>query len=67
MSFTIQFSIKARTELAEAATWYEERQYGLGQRFEDEVFKKIDLIEANPLHYQKRKKFREALVDAFPY
>jgi len=67
MSFIIKFSDKALSELAEASAWYDETQIGLGERFEYDIFKKIDLIKNNPLHYQKRKRFHEAPADAFPY
>jgi len=67
MHFEIELSIKAGEELAEASAWYDEQKFGLGEDFETEVFKKLDLISKNPFHYQTKKKLREALVDRFPY
>jgi plasmid stabilization system protein ParE len=39
----------------------------LGDRFEEDVFSKISLIAANPLHYPSKKKAREAVTDNFPF
>jgi plasmid stabilization system protein ParE len=67
MSYTTDFFLKARRELIEASKWYDEKQPGLGEQFEQEVFKKIDQIQLNPLQYQLKKRFREARTDVFPY
>ena len=67
MNYTVDLSPKARHELFEAWEWYEEQQIGLGERFEQEFFKKADLIQSNPLHYPARGKYREAQTDVFPY
>jgi plasmid stabilization system protein ParE len=67
MSYIVGFFLKANSELAEAVKWYDEKQPGLGEEFEQEVFRKIDLILSNPLHYPQKRKFREAKIDVFPY
>jgi len=67
MTYTVDLLFKARHEIFEGWKWYEEQQAGLGDHFEDEVFKKIALIEANPLHYPLKKKMREVNTDKFPY
>lgn len=58
---------KAQKEILDAWEWYEDQQPGLGDRFKEEVRKKIENILSNPLHYPLRKKYREALIDVFPY
>jgi hypothetical protein len=50
-----------------AGVWYEEQVTGLGDRFENEVFRKIDLIAENPLHYPIKKGLREVKTDTFPF
>lgn len=56
MSFNSKFLPKARLELLEAWIWYEDRQPGLGDRFKEEIFKAIVLVEQNPERYAVRKK-----------
>ena len=67
MTYTIELLPKARLELRKAYDWYEERQAGLGAKFVNQVFEKLDFVQANPLHYQIKNKYREALTDVFPY
>ncbi|HZY37012.1 MAG TPA: type II toxin-antitoxin system RelE/ParE family toxin [Mucilaginibacter sp.] len=67
MTYTVDLLFKARQEIFESWGWYEEHEVGLGDRFEDEVFKKIELIAANPLHYPQKKGTREANTDIFPF
>jgi len=58
---------KAQIEVLDAWEWYEDRQPGLGDRFKDDVAKKIDAIVDNPLHYALKGKYHEAKTDVFPY
>jgi mRNA-degrading endonuclease RelE of RelBE toxin-antitoxin system len=67
MSFTVDLLVKARQDLHKAREWYEEKQPGLGGRFAKEVFRKIDIVKANPLHYPQKNGFREAGVKTFPF
>jgi len=67
MSYKVDLLFKARQEIFEGWKWYEEQQTGLGDRFEDEVFRKIALIAASPLHYPLKKKAREVVTDVFPF
>lgn len=67
MNYNVDLLFKARQEIFDGWKWYEEEQPGLGDRFEDEVFRKIDLIAANPLHYPLKKGTREVVTDKFPY
>ena len=67
--YNLQILRKAREDMQKSATWYDEKQSGLGDRFLQEVVKTLRLIEANPLHYEKKfsKSFRFALVHVFPF
>ncbi|MGQ0738666.1 MAG: type II toxin-antitoxin system RelE/ParE family toxin [Bacteroidota bacterium] len=68
MSFASVISVKAQKELNTSWEWYEERQKGLGDRFADEVFKNIFLIEKNPERFPVRiKNFREKPLWLFPF
>ena len=67
MTYTVDLLFKAHQEIFEGWKWYEEQQPGLGDRFEEEVFNKIDLIAANPLHYPTKKGNHEATTDKFPF
>ena len=59
---------EAYHEFFKAWEWYEEIQDGLGNRFRDKVFGTINRIIENPFHYAERTpRFREALIDVFPY
>ena len=59
---------RARMELLDAWIWYEERQVGLGDRFENEVYKRIEQIQQHPERYPERKEFfRETKIKIFPY
>jgi plasmid stabilization system protein ParE len=68
MSFTSVISIRAQKELNTSWEWYEEREKGLGDRFAEEVFKTILLIEKNPERFPVRiKNFREKPLRIFPF
>jgi len=55
MSFVIKFYRKAYREYFEAYEWYEERQIGLGNRFENSVIKLVNAIDKNPLIFANKK------------
>ncbi len=68
MSFSVILLSRARNELLEAWEWYEDKQPGLGDRFKEEVYKVLHNIGKHPAHYQQRRRnYREALTDIFPY
>ena len=68
MNFNPLFLPRARNELIEAWEWYEDKQTGLGDKFKKAIFETINHIVSNPAHYPlKRRPYREALVDVFPY
>ena len=58
----------ARTELIEAAAYYEECRPGLGEAFLGEVEGAIDRLSRDPLRWRKiGGRFRRCLVRQFPY
>ncbi len=68
MNFTLIFNDKAKDEYIATILWYEEREPGLGERFESETEKQLRKITSNPYAYHYSKgKFRESSVDDFPF
>jgi len=68
MSYTLIFNAEAENEYLAAYAWYEEKQQGLGERFESEIEKQLEEIRLNPLIYHFSKgNYREALVLHFPF
>ena len=68
MSYPSVFLSRSLKELFEAWEWYEDRQVGLGDRFRNDVYKKITDIETRPESYPNKKgNFREARLKIFPY
>lgn len=67
MNYSVELFPKARLELFEARLWYEQQQQGLGKQFGEDIFRKIDLIQNNPLHYPLKNGLREVRADVFPY
>ncbi|ACT94633.1 type II toxin-antitoxin system RelE/ParE family toxin [Dyadobacter fermentans] len=62
------FLSRARKDLRDTATWYDEQQPGLGRRFTHAIRNKLVLISENPYLYAVRyKKTRTALVWRFPF
>lgn len=58
----------AEQEYAEAAVWYQEQGYGLGDRFRAHVLETIQVILKNPQLFNiTHKDFHEAVVDVFPF
>ena len=68
MSYTTILLARAKNELLEAWIWYEERQTGLGDKFKNEVYKRIHEIEEQLTKYKERiKPYRETTIKIFPY
>ncbi len=58
----------ARSDIREAANWYETRQSGLGDRFLIELDHLFSRIEDNPLQFPLiDKSVRRGLLRSFPY
>lgn len=68
MNYKVEFLARARRELLEAWDWYDDKWNGLGDRFMQEVEKKVHQIAKTPERYPERTKgFRETPVKVFPY
>lgn len=66
--FTYEIVLRARYEILEAWEWYEDRQEGLGDRFINQINLKIEQVIQTPERYpEKKRSFREAKIDVFPY
>jgi plasmid stabilization system protein ParE len=60
----------ALADIADAATWYEAQQPGLGEELVDEIIRAIRRAEANPALFRvirSRGKIRRVLTERFPY
>jgi len=58
----------ARTDIAEAALWYNEQEAGLGLAFLDAVHARLPRIASNPrLFALRRLEVRGARLKKFPY
>lgn len=68
MKVTVQLREEADGDLAEAASWYEQQQVGLGHAFLDEALIAFRLIAAQPLIYPiVHRNTRRALMHRFPF
>ena len=68
MSFTLVFKPSAQTEIAEAFTWYEAQNTGLGRNFLDELERVERVICFNPRLYPMAEgEIRRAGLRRFPY
>ncbi len=58
----------AKTDIQDAAVWYNNRQIGLGKRFAKEVRKKVNVIKSHPKGFAlKYENIRTAVLDVFPF
>ncbi len=68
MTYSLIFNLDAENEFVAAYKWYEEKQQGLGDKFQQETERQLSLIVANPLAYHLSKgNFRESLIAHFPF
>ncbi len=68
MSYSSVLSTRARKELSETWLRYEKQSSGVGDKFETEVFNRINQIKENPERYaEKSKNFRETKIKRFPF
>jgi plasmid stabilization system protein ParE len=66
--YSLSYSSKAEKELLKAYDFYEERVFGLGDRFVNCIISKIEGIVKNPYAYPvRRKNLHEYSVDEFPF
>ncbi len=60
----------AAEDIADAATWYEDQQPGLGTQLVDEVIRAIHRAQEAPEHYRilrPQDGLRRVLTERFPY
>lgn len=68
MNYTLLFLKEAETEFEESYLWYEKQQINLGDKFAEEVYKRLELISKFPERYPQRLKgYRESPINIFPY
>lgn len=64
----LEFLPEARSELYEAAAYYEAKEDSLGKRFGAEILEACTTIAAHPLLWRERKGgFRRVNCPVFPY
>ena len=68
MSYKIQITEEAETDILQAKDWYEQQQVGLGQSFVATVKEHINLLK-NPAieHKVVSQNIRRILVNRFPF
>jgi plasmid stabilization system protein ParE len=65
--YKIKFSEKALHEIGESWDWYEEQQYGAGDKFKKAIEKVLDAILKSPDRYPfKQENLREIQSKQFP-
>ena len=68
MTFEVRLRPEAEQDLSDAASWYEERQSGLGHRFLDEILTTFVSLAETPLRYPVvHRNTRRALIHRFPF
>ena len=59
---------EAEADIGDANAWYESQQFGLGERFLEEMSRCISAIQHQPLRFQVvHAEARRALLRRFPY
>lgn len=68
MSLPLVLHPEAQAEFDESHDWYEAREEGLGERFDDAVNATLALIEQSPRRFRiVRGDLRQAVVPVFPF
>ena len=68
MIYKIEITILAEDEYSSAYNYYEDQQFGLGEKFEKEIEYVLDKLKVNPFLFQRKyKHYREAILKKFPY
>ncbi len=68
MIYKIEITILAEDEYSSAYNYYEDQQFGLGEKFEKETEYVLDKLKVNPFLFQRKyKHYREAILKKFPY
>ncbi len=68
MKQRVRVAARAKLEIREAATWYDDKGEGLGAEFVDKVEEALDRIRRHPLQYAVViDDLRRVHLDRFPY
>jgi plasmid stabilization system protein ParE len=68
MTYQLAVSDEAEHDILEAKFWYEDQQFGLGEKFVEEVERQIQKIVNNPNAYQYRyRDVRVCFTRKFPF
>jgi hypothetical protein len=70
MSWRVVARPEVGSDVAEAATWYEDRQPGLGSELIEEICRVCDALAENPLLNSRRtpgRNIRWRYTERFPY
>ena len=69
MAYPYKLHEQAYEEYVEVYGWYEEKQKALGEKFMNNVEKRLQQISELPEYYGKKQNtdFREVKVENFPY
>lgn len=68
MIYKFDISIQAIEDARKAYEYYEEKQEGLGERFDVNLDNIINYITNYPKHFRiVKKEYRQVLVKSFPY
>jgi len=70
VNYSLEIRPDALTDIEEAASWYEEREAGLGTDFVKIILAAIDRLLVNPLVHRlrdRRRNVRWILTSRFPY
>lgn len=68
MIYRVIISPKSLSNWYNAWRWYEKKQKGLGDKFEEALLERLRMIYEDPTRYRKvRKPYREIIVIGYPY
>ena len=66
--YKLEIVEEAQLEIIEAYSYYESKQFGLGEKFLKELDQYFEEIIESPKHFEiKNKNYREAYIRRFPY
>ena len=68
MTYRLRVRREAKTDIREAARWYESQRAGLGRAFVQQIDTLLDRVRLNPSQYQVvYREVRRAIPRRFPY
>lgn len=69
IDYTLEFHSKIEADYNDAYAWYESQSIGLGEKFLQQVRKKVEEICKHPQTFGSKgnSEYREAIIDKFPY